>query len=86
MRSGSAEARRHHELQQDASSGGEVALLQKHKTTGPTGCQHRTISEADESEGTFTQNCRQEANDVNDDIMCKYSTCYVTANHSVLRL
>lgn len=62
--SGSAEARRHHELREDTGGcgGAEVAPQQEHGATGPAGCQQRCpIPEGDQSEGTFTQNCRREA-------------------------
>lgn len=64
MRSGSAEARRHHELREDSggSGGAEVAPQQEHRPAGPAGRQQRrSIPEGDQPEGTFTQNYRQEA-------------------------
>lgn len=57
VRSSSAEARRHHELRDDA--GADVASLQERRAAGPAGCQqHRPVPEGEESEGTFTQNCK----------------------------
>lgn len=62
MRSGSAEARRHHELREDASRDADVSPLHKHRAAGPGGCQQRcSIPEGDQPEGAFTKNCRQEA-------------------------
>lgn len=64
MRSGSAEARRHHELREDSGGcgGAEAAPQQEDGAAGPAGCQQRRpIPEGDQPEGTFTQNCRQEA-------------------------
>ena len=61
MRSGSAEARRHHELREEASCGAEVSPLHENGAAGPGGCQQRRpIPEGDQPEGAFTKNCRQE--------------------------
>lgn len=62
MGSGSAEARSHHELWEEAGGvrGADVAPLQEHKATWLAGChQGRPIPEGEKPEGTFTQNCRQ---------------------------
>ncbi len=62
--SGSAEARRYHELWEDSRScsGADVASVQEHRAAGPAGCQQRRpIPEGDQPKGTFTQNCTQEA-------------------------
>lgn len=59
----SAEARCHHELWEDAGSGGSgaaVDLLKEHEAAGPAGWQQSPlVPEGEEPEWTLTQNCRQ---------------------------
>lgn len=58
MRTGSAEARRHHELRQDSRNG---AGAEEHGPTGAVDCNKcRPVPEGDQPEWTFSQNCRQE--------------------------
>lgn len=57
VRTGSAEARRHHELGQDSGDG---AGAQEHRAAGAVGRQkHRPVPEGDQPERSFPQNCRQ---------------------------
>lgn len=60
MRTGSAEARRHHELRQD-SGNGAGAGAEEHGPTGAVDCNKcHPVPEGDQPEWTFPQNCRQE--------------------------
>lgn len=56
MRTGSAEARRHHELRQDSRNG---AGAEEHGSTGAVDCNKcHPVPEGDQLEWTFPQNCR----------------------------